>query len=93
MYLTTSNIRKRIQEIQEQELEAVIEALDDGDSWSIRILPTDWLNEYHDEGMLLYMGSGKNRKVKKLKSKKAVFSLADRYGIPRRNIKFKLDYP
>lgn len=97
MYLTTTNIRKHIQEINNYSLdmEAAIEAIDNGDSWVIRITPMDSLKgcRYSEEARLLYTGSGKNLKAKMLKSKKAIYNLADRYGISHSNISFHSDYP
>lgn len=97
MYLTTANIRKHIQEINNYSLdmEAAIEAIEHGDGWLIRIAPIDSLRgcRYSEEARLLYTVSGKKLKAKMLKSKKAIFNLADRYGINHRNISFHSDYP
>lgn len=95
MYLTTANIRKHIQEINNYclDMEAAIEAIHDEERWLIRIVPFDGFNKYSEEARLLYVGSGKNLKVKTLKSKKAIYALADRYGISRSKIFFSQDYP
>ena len=97
MYLTTTNIRKHIQEINNYclDMEAGIEAIDRGESWIIRIVPIDGLNgfRFSEEARVLYIGSGKNQKAKKLKSKKAIYNLADRYGISHSNVSFHSDYP
>ena len=93
MYLTTANIKKHIQQLKEQKLEAGIEAINDGKNWRLRIVPFDWRAEYPDDAMLLYMGSGKNRKVKTVKSEKSIFNLADRYGIRYNFISFKFEIP
>ena len=97
MHLTTANIRKRIQEFKSysQDMEAAIEAIDEEDGWLIRILPIDNLyrEKYSEEARILHTGSGINMKAKILKSKKAIYSLADRYGINHSNISFHSDYP
>ena len=90
MYLTTNNIRKHIQEVNNYSLnmEATMEALLDGESWLIRIVPSDGFNKYQEEARLLYSGSGKNLKAKRLKSRKAIYNLANRYGIDHSKVTF-----
>ena len=94
MYLTTANIRKRIQEIKDYDLEAMIEALYDAknENWLIRLVPCDGSEKYLDEARVLNTGSGKNSKAKTLKSKKAIYNLADRYGIKHSRVTFGI-YP
>lgn len=95
MYLTTANIRKHIQEVNNYNLdmEATIDALYDGESWLIRIVPFDGLSKYQEEARLLYIGSGKKMKAKRLKSKKAIYNLADRYGIEHSKVTFGMYSP
>lgn len=93
MYLTTANIKKYIRQLKDQDLEASIEAINDGENYRIRVVPFDWRDEYPEEGMLLYIGSGIKRKVKTLKTEKSVFKLAERYGINHNCISFKFEIP